>query len=245
MANISQIKTGISLLKWQVPKGKINPKTLGYVCPNGTINFQTAETSQTYAKNRVLSALHAPNPFERAVFVEDSRIIGDINGTVHKVEFDSKNLLNGHNDVTLVHGHPIGTPLSDQDYACLIANNRLNSIIAYNKRGEYSKMTKQKKPFVFRLFPQKVWDNVRRVRILTSKSMFEEINNKDWIELVERAVKVKETHKDMIKEEVLATEEGKRLQDLAKQLLTKINNIWAKNETFFGIKYETDFSKLV
>ena len=114
MANISQIKTGISLLKWQVPKGKINPKALGYVCPNGTINFQTAETAQTYAKNRVLSALQAPKPFERAVSVEDSRIIGDINGTVHKVEFDSKNLLNGHNDVTLVHGHPIGTPLSDQ-----------------------------------------------------------------------------------------------------------------------------------
>ena len=245
MANISQIKTGISLLKWQVSKGKINPKALGYVCPNGTINFQTTEAAQTYAKNRVLSALQAPKPFERAVFVEDSRIIGDINGTVHKVEFDSKNLLNGHNDVMLVHGHPIGTPLSDPDYACLIANNRLNSIVAYNKRGEYSKMTKQKKPFIFRLFSQKVWDNVRRARILTSKSMFEEINNKDWIELIKRTVKLKETHKDMIKEEVLATEEGKKLQDLAKQLLTKINNIWAKNEKFFGIKYECDFSKLV
>ena len=75
--------------------------------------------------------------------------------------------------------------------------------------------------------------------------MFEEINNKDWIELIKRTVKLKETHKDMTKEEVLATEEGKKLQDLAKQLLTKFNNIWAKNEKFFGIKYETDFSKLV
>ena len=43
MANISQIKTGISLLKWQVPKGKINPKTLGWVRPDGIINFQSAE----------------------------------------------------------------------------------------------------------------------------------------------------------------------------------------------------------
>ena len=49
----------------------------------------------------------------------------------------------------------------------------------------------------------------------------------------------------MVKEEVLATEEGKKLQDFATRLLKKINDIWAKNERFFGIKYETDYSKLV
>ena len=178
------------------------------------------------------------------MFVEDSRIIGDVAGNAHEVRCDSE-ILSGHSDVTLVHGHPIGVPLSEQDYICLTANSRLKSIIAYNKRGEYSKMTKQKKPFIFRLLPKKVWDNIKKVRILTAKSMFEEINNRDWIELMERAVKVKEAHKNMIKEEVLATEEGRKLLDLAKRLLIKINNIWAQNKLFFGINYETDYSRLI
>lgn len=247
MANISQLKTGISLLRWQggkfLPKGKINPKTLGYVCPNGTINFQTAESAQTYAKNRVMSALHEPKPFERAVLIEDSRIIGEIDGTTHHVKLDRK-ILDGHKDVALVHGHPIGTPLSYDDYATLTANDRLNSIIAYNKRGEYSKMTKRKKPFILRLISQKVCDEIKKIRILTAESMVKATKN-DWQEVIDGAVKIKKAHPDMIKEEVLATEEGKKLQDFAIRLLKKINDIWAKNERFFGIKYETDYSKLL
>ena len=129
MGKAQVLETGLSLLRWQLPKGKINPKTLGYVCPNGSINFQTAETAQTYAKNRVMSALHAPKPFERAVFVEENKISGDIDGTVHKVHFDHK-ILDGHKDVTLVHGHPTNTPLSTEDYLCLEGNNGLKSIIS-------------------------------------------------------------------------------------------------------------------
>ena len=153
---------------WKAPKGKINPKTLGYVCPNGTINFQTAESAQTYAKNRVMSALHAPKPFERVVFVEDSRIIGEIDGTVHKVHFDHK-IIEGHKDVSLVHGHPTNTPLSDVDYFCLVANNELKSIIAYNKLGEYSKMTKKKKHWLFKLLPDKYYQILKITRMDVAK----------------------------------------------------------------------------
>ena len=89
------LETGLSFL-WQkrnaLPKWKIHSSTLGLVRSDGVINFQTAELAQTYAKNLVMSALHTPKPFERAVFAEDSRIIGDIDGTVHKVHFDHKNI---------------------------------------------------------------------------------------------------------------------------------------------------------
>ena len=248
MANISQLKTGISLLRWQggkfLPKGKINPKTLGYVCPNGTINFQTAESAQTYAKNRVMSALHAPKPFERAVFVEDSRIIGDIDGTVHKVHFDHK-IIEGHKDVSLVHGHPTSTPLSDVDYSCLVANNELKSIIAYNKRGEYSKMTKEKKHWLFKLLPDKYYQILKIGRMDVAKKRFKEYAKTDFKELATKIIDIQKAHKGKTKEEIIATEEGQKLKEFARKALTAWNNIWAKNEKMFGIKYETDYSKLL
>jgi len=243
MGKISMLETGFSML-WNAQKRKINPKTLGWVRPDGVINFQSTEVAQTYAKNRVLSALHSPKPFERAVFVEDSRIIADINGTAHKVHFDSKNVLKSHKDVALIHGHPTGTPLSDQDYTCLTANNELKSIVAYNKRGEYSKMTKQEKPVLFRFLPQKFYEKVKMVRVLTSKSMIEEITKGDFKKLIEMIKELQNNCKGMTKEEMLATEQGQKVKEFGKNLLAKMNNIWAKNEKLFGIKYETDFSKL-
>lgn len=244
MSKINVVEKGISYLLNKTPKGKINPKELGWIRPDGIINFQTAEAAQSYAKNRVISALHAPKPFERAVFVEDSKIISDIDGATHHVHFDSKNVLAGHKDVTLVHGHPGGTPLSDQDYACLTADKELKSIIAYNKRGEFSKMTKQPPHFIFRLLPKKVYEYVKLGRILYSRELYKEWTKCSFEQLITMIKNLQNNCKGMTKEEMLATEDGYKIVQFAKQVLTKINNIWSKNEKEFGIKYECNFSKL-
>lgn len=243
MSKINAVEKGISYLLREIPKGKVNPRTLGWIRPDGVINFQTSVVAQNYAKNRCLAALHEPKPVERAVFIEDSRIIGDVKGTAYHVKFDKK-MLDGYKDVVSVHGHPVGTPLSPDDYSALIMDDRLKSVVAYNKRGEYSKMTKRKRPFIFKLLPQKVWDNVKKIRILTAESMVKTTDN-DWQEFIVRVVKIKNAYPSMQIKEVLATEEGKKIQDFARRLLSKINDIWAKNEKFFGIKYETNFSKIV
>ncbi len=243
MPNISQLKTGMSLLRWQVPKDKINPKTLGWVRPDGVINFQTAESAQTYAKSRVISALHAPQPFERAVFVEDSRIIGDINGTVHNVHFDHK-IMKGHKEVVLVHGHPTNTPLSNKDYSCLLANDELKSVVAYNTRGEFSKMTKQKKPFIFRLLPKSWYEYLKIGRLAHSEKQFKEFIENDFKELAKKIIILQKKCKGLTKEEMLATEEGQKVAEYAKQVLNKMNNIWASNEKMYGIEYECNFSTL-
>lgn len=65
MVSIQQVKSGTSVLMQKFPKGKISPKSLGYVRPDGKINFATKEAAATYAKNRVVSPLNIGNPFER------------------------------------------------------------------------------------------------------------------------------------------------------------------------------------
>ncbi len=50
MVKINALKKGASYLFWQAPKGNINPKTLGWIRPDGIINFQTPKAAQTYAK---------------------------------------------------------------------------------------------------------------------------------------------------------------------------------------------------
>ena len=59
MGKLDAIKQGMSLLTYKVPKGKINPKNMGYVLSDGTINFGSEEVAKSYAKNRIMSALKA------------------------------------------------------------------------------------------------------------------------------------------------------------------------------------------
>lgn len=55
MGKIQALEKGISLLRYQMPKGKINTKTLGWIKPDGVINFQSVKIAENYAKNRCVS----------------------------------------------------------------------------------------------------------------------------------------------------------------------------------------------
>lgn len=228
MVKINALKKGVSYLFWQAPKGNINPKTLGWIRPDGIINFQTAKAAQTYAKKRVMEALHTPKPFERAVFVKDNQILSQIDGNQHHVHFDMKNI-RGQKDVSIVHGHPTGTPLSDQDYNCLMTSPEFKSVVAYNKHGEYSKMTKKSPHINLCLFPVKDYEAARI----------------GMDNLLKRTINLKKNCKGMTNAEILATEDGQKLAKFAQKVLTRINNLWANNEKAFGIKYKCNYSKLI
>ena len=56
-------------------KGKINPNSLGYVCPDKTINFATDKVANNYAKNVVVQALNSKKPYEQAIGVLSQMVL--------------------------------------------------------------------------------------------------------------------------------------------------------------------------
>ena len=136
MGKIQAIETGLSIL-WKMPKSKINPKTLGYVCPNGNINFQSEEIAFNYAKNCVMKALKSENPYERGLLIKDRTIVADVHGVKNQVRFPDDIDLTG---LIMVHGHPENTPISLGD-AQLLVSNGMKKIVAYNNNGEFSSLS--------------------------------------------------------------------------------------------------------
>ena len=120
--------------------GKINPKTIGYICPNGNINFATKENALEYAKNYIVKALRSNPPYERGVVIKNSTIIANIDGDAVKVNYGNIDLT----DTIIAHGHPRingdESPLSLGDVITSI-NNDVKEVIAYNQKGEFSKLT--------------------------------------------------------------------------------------------------------
>lgn len=152
MSKVNVIKKGISYLFWQCPTGKVNPKNLGYILPNENINFVTKDGAMTYAKNTVVKALNSKIPYERGIIVKDSKIIADVKGFGNELYFGQTNL----KDCFIVHGHPNSTPISVTDYG-LALENCAKEIIAYNPKGEYSKLVMERQlPKVFSILPNKL-----------------------------------------------------------------------------------------
>ena len=136
MGKLDAIKQGMSLLTYKVPKGKINPKNMGYVLSDGTINFGSEEAAISYAKNRIMSALKAKEPFERGVYVNKNRVWGEFDGTSHCVEMDPRNI---PEHTMSFHGHPTKSqPLSLPDYLNLKNNPHVDSKHAIDPKGEIS-----------------------------------------------------------------------------------------------------------
>lgn len=128
--------------------GKIRAKDLGYIAPDGTINFRSVKKANAYAKSVVVDALNQNHPFERAVLIEGTRIIKQIDGNSREVRLylDSSTILCD----TLVHGHPdmlgkgVTGTFSEEDVRTLFYNpyDMIRTIKIYNSAGEVSTMKK-------------------------------------------------------------------------------------------------------
>ncbi len=156
MGKTSILETGISLL-WKAPKGNINPKTLGWVRPDGVINFQTASAAENYAKNRCVSALRTTKPFERGVLLRDNQVIAEINGDFTKIDMTpySDKMIGA----TFLHGHPKlnghTLPVSLADYLVMVSQ-QIKKIVAFNEKGEHSTLIQNPQKSLFiRLLPKK------------------------------------------------------------------------------------------
>lgn len=268
MGKIQAVEAGISLLKYQIPKGKISPKTLGWVRPDGVINFQSAKMAEGYAKNRCVSALHSPIPFERGVLVRDNQVIAEINGDIAQVDiFKCSGKMV---DADLYHGHPntesnTAFPVSLTDYLVLISQ-RLKKVVAFNSNGEHSTLTQQpQKSLLIRLLPKKWQEKLIPFEQIGMGSIATSEYAKDYAKMFPKEVqkkaeqglhtkigipygsrsKIAEFNKTKLtinEFNTIGTVEAKAKQDGT--LARIIHNFWEKTAKKLNCKYETDYSTL-
>lgn len=148
MKNVQTLGTRIPFL-YKAPKGKIDPKSLGYICPNGQIKFQDAENALKYTKNTILDALKKGK--ERAVFTKDSLVLQIVDGSQSRVEGDFIDIPNV-NGFVIYHGHPesakfITETFSRNDVKTFMMFNQIfgcEKSVVYNSLGEECIMTAPK-----------------------------------------------------------------------------------------------------
>ena len=156
--SLSQASGASSALRTQQYLSKnalksIKSENIGYICPDGTINFQSAKTAEEYAKNAVVKAARQANPYEKAVIVDKNRITYEHNGTKMNctVPITAKGLM--------VHGHPDlyakggAFPFSAADYHSFIVIPGLEKTVIYNTLGEKAEMVKLPAKWWERLLP--------------------------------------------------------------------------------------------
>ena len=137
--------------------GKYNPKTFGWIRPDGVINFQTVEAAEDYAKKRCVSALNAEKPFERGVLVNDNQILADVDGDI--AEVNMSDYCGKMVDASFFHGHVKlkknpEQPLSLTDYLTMLSQG-VKKVVAFNKNGEHSTLIRKPEKNRFNGFPLK------------------------------------------------------------------------------------------
>lgn len=239
---------------------KINLKSLeslGYVCPNGQINFQTEKAALSYTKNTILKALKSGK--EREVITKDASVLKIFDGNENSVtakfsEFpDIKGCIQHH-------GHPSNNgyyapPFSKADVNVFHMLNKVlgyKKSIVYNSLGEECTMVSTKKPFLCNLKFSP--DSRRNLYYLNPKTFFNFVSLKNLHEKF-----LKEHSKDYYLKTLLKRCSQEEIIFIASQkdnkkiftpwLEDKINALLFHDELKkytpkLNIKYETNFSHL-
>lgn len=266
MGKTQILETGISLL-WKAPKGKINPKTLGWVRPDGVINFQSAEAAETYAKNRCVSALRTAKPFERGVLLRDNQVLAEVNGDFTKIDMSpySDKMVGA----TFFHGHPKleghTLPVSLGDYLVMVSQ-QVKKLVAFNEKGEHSILIQNPQKSLFiRLLPKKwqekliPFEQIGMGSVATSEyaKEYAKMFPKEMQKKVEQAIhtqigipygsrsKIAEFEKSKFTIDefnTLNTVEGQAKKDGT--LAKVIHNFWEKVSKKLECSYETNYTEL-
>lgn len=116
---------------------KINPKKLGYVLKDGTIQFASRDAVLEYAKNMVKKGFYAKEPHEVGVVWKNNRILAVAHGDFQGVKFPQKL----PNECSVMHGHLLEGPISPVDYASMMFRNGKEEI-ALCPSGRYSRIVR-------------------------------------------------------------------------------------------------------
>lgn len=259
----------ISYLLWKTPKGKVNPKMLGWIRQDGIINFQSAKAAEDYATNRCVSALHASVPFERAVIVKNNQVLPEING--ERLHVDMSRYSGKMLGASLFHGHPnLGEnttcPVSLDDYLVLVSQ-RLKQIVALNKNGEHSILTQNPQTSLFiRLLPQKWQEKLMYIEQIRNGSLATSEFAKEYAKMFPKEIqnKVEQSlHKQIgipyankskiaeLKKSKLTVDEVNTINSVNSRLakdgtLSKnVHAIWKNIAKKLGCTYETNYAEFI
>ncbi len=263
-----------SVLSPKLFNSKVNIKTLdtstlGWIRPDGVINFQNPGAAYSYAKNRVLQALNSDLPFEKGIIIKKNRVLAEINGDFNKI--DTSNFADKHFEAAnFIHGHPDlydgGTlPLSLADFLTQVGH-RFKRMIAFNKDGEYSMLEEKQDKKFYNFLPVKMREFLELAsRVGTSATALEKFT-KMWAKFFPSPLRdsVRKMMHAAINNELLS---GQKTIDAGRKLLNNqklvqrigvleneiikngtaaksINDFWKANADKFGYKYSTNFSNL-
>lgn len=254
--SLSQASGASSALRTQQYLSKnalksIKSENIGYICPDGTINFQSAKTAEEYAKNAVVKAVRQANPYEKAVIVDKNRITYEHNGTQMNctVPITAKGLM--------VHGHPDlyakggAFPFSAADYHSFIVIPGLEKTVIYNTLGEKAEMVKLPAKWWERLLPsQSILGakigvcNGEYNKALLDKNGAKQLNKLALKALWAKITKNPEAAKKYIEQNLNLY--NKLLQESFSEAGAKrLHEFWVKSARRLGVDYSTNFSNLV
>lgn len=247
---------------------RLNPSLIGWVRPDNQINFQTTWAAQNYARTKVLQALNADVPFERAVILKKNTVISEVDGGLVNIDQSKLKKIN-LSGTTFFHGHPEfygqALPVSLQDFLTQ-AGNKIKRMVAFNKDGEYSMLSEKQDKKFYDYFPGKIKDFFElSARVGISATAMEKYI-KMWTKFFPAPLKdsVKKIMHASIGRELLsgtkAIADGEKLMKnkklveriavLEKELIKSgsasksIDDFWKANADRWGYKYSTNYSTL-
>lgn len=234
----------------------INPKKVGYVLPNGNINFSNEKIAIEYAKNKILQQLKKDNT-EYGVLVKGQSIIGEAGGTKNAVNIGELKSLtdrfwnnsNLKRDVILLHGHPDmysagkTAPLSPYggDLETAVAA-KLKSIVAYNSRGEFNRIDCLHNFSSNRFKKQEAQFEELLLKHLTTPNDFKKLKE---LRKIENSQSDMPSHLEKWLKKYVIKQEAKNKKFIESEDYAKfIHEYYKKNLSKCGLKYTTNFNNL-
>ena len=107
-------------------------------------DFTSTKDMFTYAKKRCVDAINSDKPYEHTVLVDTKQnkvlaeFVGDANhcnlNGIERMQLDKDNTI-------LLHGHPVGTPISSADVSTIL-NTPVTQVIAFDKEDTFYDVTR-------------------------------------------------------------------------------------------------------
>ncbi|MBQ7126915.1 hypothetical protein IJO12_07505 [bacterium] len=236
------------------PMGNLNVHNLGLIYPNGRIKFSNNDAVFNYVKNKCVKALNLKTPYEYGIAVSGHTVLDEAKGDISSCTFTPENY---ESNVVLYHGHPdmykkgASTPVSLPDFKLLARWKNVKAVVAFNSKGEYSKIVKTNDSSGF--LPNAMMHLKYAKIFLKEKNLHKKMNLYPIlkrIQYIQDQISMllmkgfKDDAEKMYKKLEETELELKHYKATKKDCLL-IHNFWKKNAKKLGIYYETNFSDLV
>jgi len=234
MPNVQQILFTTS----KKPFSQINPKNLGWIRPDGIINFATKDAAKTYAINRCIAANKVQNKFERGVVIKDNMILSEADGNFANVYINHKELSKKYADCELYHNHTTPGTFSSADFGVLKTRKYLKSMIAIDLHGYCYTMTKM--PLERIKFLPRILSDLITISMQTIKGIikFESIKSEYIDEIRSMDKEVLDLYKQLSIEELMIMPVYTTLMKKVIKMVSEIDKMWSENAKSLGVKYE-------